>query len=266
MTAEQKEAWRVAKAEKQAGRRAEAAAKTARLAAAAAPGAPVPHVLIDLDPAYDALMTPRERSSLASQLRACYASNAASPHPLRLTFAGFSAAWESALGGASSGLHAWQVGRTAEGYVDAAAAAGGARDGQPQKIVYLTADSPHEVDVLEPGVAYVIGGLVDRNRHKGIAAARAANAAAEMSSSSASASISTARLPISQHLARAASAVLTVDQVARLLVVWWAEREANGGSGDAASWWSAAVEVAVPPRKRKGGDGGEEEGAEADET
>jgi len=264
MSPEQKEAWRAAKAEKQAGRRAAAAAKTARLAAAAAPGAPVPHVLIDLDPAYDALMTPRERSSLASQLRACYASNAASPHPLRLTFAGFSAAWEAALGGASSGLHAWQVGRTPEGYVDAAVAAGGAGDGKtPQRIVYLTADSPHEVEVLEPGVAYVIGGLVDRNRHKGIAAGRAAEAA-EASSSSA-ASISTARLPISAHLARAASAVLTVDQVARLLVVWWAEREASGGRGDPAAWWAAAVEVAVPPRKLKGGDGGEEEEADVEE-
>ncbi len=271
MTTVEKEAWRAAKAEKQAARRSEAAAKAARLAAAAAPGAPVPHVIIDLNPAYDALMTPRERTSLASQLRACYASNAASPHPLKLTFAGFSPAWEAALGGAASGLHAWRVGRTGADYLGAAAAASAAVESggeagpppPPSKIVYLSADAPAEVDRLEPGTAYVIGGLVDRNRHKGIAARRAGEAASEAATASTSASVSAARLPIGPYLAKAASAVLTVDQVARLLVLWWAAQAAAGkgeADGDPSSWWAAAVEAAVPPRKRRGGDGGEEEG------
>jgi Trm5-related predicted tRNA methylase len=33
------------------------------------------------------------------------------------------------------------------------------------QVVYLTADSPHTLDVLDPTKAYVIGGLVDHNRY-----------------------------------------------------------------------------------------------------
>ena len=277
MSPEEKAAWRDAKSIKQAARRAETAARHARLDAAQAAAAPVPHVIIDLCPAYDALMTPRERSSLASQLRACYAANAASAHPLRLTFAGFSPAWEAALGGPSSGMHAWRVGRTAADYL-AAAAEGGQEGGAPRRAVYLSADAPAQVDILEPGVAYVIGGLVDRNRHKGVAASRAASAASSSPPASSATpppppppppgvTVSAACLPIGAHLATAAGAVLTVDQVARLLVRWWEERENGGGGGAAHAWWATAVEEAVPARKRRkvggeGGEDGEEDGSE----
>lgn len=35
-------------------------------------------------------------------------------------------------------------------------------------LCYLTADSPHVLEALEPGVVYVVGGLIDRNRFKGV--------------------------------------------------------------------------------------------------
>ena len=34
--------------------------------------------------------------------------------------------------------------------------------------VYLTADSPHEISTIEPGVVYILGGIVDRNRYPNI--------------------------------------------------------------------------------------------------
>lgn len=34
--------------------------------------------------------------------------------------------------------------------------------------MYLTADSENTVDVLDPSKAYIIGGIVDRNRYKNL--------------------------------------------------------------------------------------------------
>ena len=63
------------------------------------------------------------------------------------------------------------------------------------------ADSPNELGDLDPSKAYIIGGIVDRNRHKNLCAGKAAEQG-----------IATARLPVSQYFKLSASAVLTVNQ------------------------------------------------------
>lgn len=37
-----------------------------------------------------------------------------------------------------------------------------------EELVYLTADSPNTITHLEKGKVYILGGLVDRNAHKGL--------------------------------------------------------------------------------------------------
>ena len=96
------------------------------------------------------------------------------------------------------------------------------------RLVYLTADSPNELAELSQGDIYVIGGLVDRNRHKGITLRKAE---AE--------GIRHARLPLQQHCKLAGSAVLTVNQVVDILLAWLELRD-----------WRAACLRAIPPRKR----------------
>jgi tRNA (guanine9-N1)-methyltransferase len=111
-------------------------------------------------------------------------------------------------------------------------------------IVYLTADSPHELACLAEEDVYVIGGIVDRNRHKNLTLEQAT-----------AAGVRHARLPIQAHMKMTGSHVLTVNQVFELLLAWLELRD-----------WRAACERAVPKRKRggEGGAAGGEEGEEGD--
>ena len=42
-----------------------------------------------------------------------------------------------------------------------------------ENCVYLTAEAEETLDTVSPGVVYIIGGLVDRNRLPGVCSARA---------------------------------------------------------------------------------------------
>ncbi len=70
-----------------------------------------------------------------------------------------------------------------------------------ESLVYLTADSPNVIHTLDKEKNYIIGGIVDRNRHKGITYEIAKKQG-----------IATGRLPLDTvvHLGEA-SRVLTVN-------------------------------------------------------
>ena len=72
----------------------------------------------------------------------------------------------------------------------------------PAHVLQCFADSPNELGDLDPGKAYIIGGIVDRNRHKNLCAVKAREQG-----------IATARLPVAQFFKLSSSAVLTVNQV-----------------------------------------------------
>lgn len=67
---------------------------------------------------------------------------------------------------------------------------------QKENLVYLTADSENVLDELDPKAIYVIGGLVDRNRWKGITMKKAEEQG-----------IKTAKLPIGTYLKMSSSQV-----------------------------------------------------------
>jgi len=106
-------------------------------------------------------------------------------------------------------------------------------------IVYLTSDSPYTLDRLEPYTSYVIGGIVDKNREKGLCYKRAMERG-----------VRTAKLPIGDYMVMASRQVLTTNQVVEIMLKWLA-------SGD----WAVAFDEVIPKRK-----GGKLKGSEVDET
>jgi tRNA (guanine9-N1)-methyltransferase len=177
---------------------------------------------IAIDCEFGHLMTDREQVSMAQQIMYCYARNKrATAAPCGLYLTGVDAGFRRRLG-KIAGFENWVAfGCETRSYM---------RAFEPSELVYLTADSPTTIEALDLTKTYIIGGIVDRNRHKGLTMAKAAKQG-----------IATANLPIKEHLERLnCSDVLTVDQVFALLVEYQA-------CGD----WGAAVASAVPTRKRK---------------
>ncbi|KAJ9611684.1 tRNA (guanine(9)-N(1))-methyltransferase [Cladophialophora chaetospira] len=117
--------------------------------------------------------------------------------------------------------------------------------------IYLTSDSPHTLSTLSPYSTYIIGGLVDKNRHKGICYKTACDRG-----------IKTAKLPIGEYLEMSGRKVLATNHVVEILLRWL--EEASGPQGEEGAWGRAFLRV-IPKRKggklrgdTEGGDGEEE--------
>jgi len=94
-------------------------------------------------------------------------------------------------------------------------------------VVYLTADSPHTISSLSPNTSYIIGGIVDKNRHKGICYKRACERG-----------IPTAKLPIGEYMTMQSRSVLAVNHVVEIMLKWLE-------TGD----WGEAFLSVIPKRK-----------------
>ena len=207
-------------------------------------------VCFDLD--FLDLMSEREKNSIKCQLGYAYASNTRAPCPLSMTFASYTESFRNALsiGEQHSG---WRgVCFEPRGFVDAfhsaPAVGGGDEDVGRQApalarpvpslsdIVYLTADAEDELPSagLDKSKVYVIGALVDRNRHKGACLDRARQAG-----------VATARIPIDDEVASLlkGATVFTTNHVFDILLA------VNAGMS-----WAEAVRHVQPTRK--GGEGG----------
>ncbi|EDN97274.1 hypothetical protein SS1G_11799 [Sclerotinia sclerotiorum 1980 UF-70] len=117
----------------------------------------------------------------------------------------------------------------------------------PPSIIYLTSDSPNTLTTLTPNTTYIIGGIVDKNRHKGLCYKRACDAG-----------VATAKLPIGEYMTMQSRTVLTVNHVMEIMIRWLE-------TGD----WGEAFLKVIPKRKeaklRTKGRDGEGEGEEGDE-
>ena len=94
-------------------------------------------------------------------------------------------------------------------------------------MIYLTAEADEVINEVEPGVVYVIGGMVDRNRLPGICHERAKKM-----------NLKTKRIPIRENIKFNARCVLTVNHVFEILL-----NRMNGKS------WPESLLSVLPNRK-----------------
>lgn len=211
----------------------EAAAKAAAAAALKVDGSGgqsalvPPTVVIDLS--FDDLMNEREIASLAQQVNYSYAANRKALFPTRLALTSLGGATEAKL---TDGHENWPVLHEARSYLEVFP--------DRERLIYLSSESDTALDELQPGVAYVVGGLVDHNRHKGLTHKQCTQAG-----------VKTARLPIDEHLHCSQRRVLAVNHVVEILV-----HRASGLS------WREALSRVMPERRhaalrddQSGGDG-----------
>lgn len=96
-----------------------------------------------------------------------------------------------------------------------------------KSIVYLTADSPYTLDRLEPNTSYVIGGIIDKNREKGLCYKIARQK-----------KVRTAKLPIGEFMVMQSRHVLATNHVMEIILQWLE-------TGD----WGTAFMKVIPTRK-----------------
>jgi tRNA (guanine9-N1)-methyltransferase len=104
-----------------------------------------------------------------------------------------------------------------------------------EKLVYLTADSENLIDELDSSKIYIIGGIVDHNRHKLLTYSKALKQG-----------IAHGRLPIRESgVQLTTSCVLAVNHVMDIIA-----RYHSLGGGKSLEVWKQALEEAIPERKR----------------
>ncbi|KAF0287038.1 tRNA methyltransferase 10 A [Amphibalanus amphitrite] len=162
-------------------------------------------------------MTERDLGKCLKQVQRCYAANRRAARPVQFLLTSMEGE-SRRLMDANDGWQNWDVRIERDHLLDVL---------PHEKVTYLTSDSEHQLDKLEPGRAYVIGGLVDHNHHKGECLRRAREAG-----------IAHARLPIDDFVEMKTRKVLTIDHVFSILLL------VAGGSG-----WRQALQQVLPARK-----------------
>ena len=214
-------------------------------------------ITLVIDCGFDDLMGDTERKSLGSQITRCYSDNNKAPYKAHLVISSFGGHLKERFDTLLAGHHrAWKGVRfLGEDFVEAAIQAevrmrapdGGRLAGALAPVasvegtssaaehprlgetVYLTSDSPHTLSTLSPYSTYIIGGIVDKNRHKGICYKKAMDR-----------DIKTAKLPIGDYMQMSSRFVLATNHVVEIMLRWL----------ECGDWGEAFMKV-MP--KRKGG-------------
>ncbi|ORX55601.1 hypothetical protein DM01DRAFT_1334993 [Hesseltinella vesiculosa] len=176
---------------------------------------------IVIDCAFSEYMNDKEMDSIQSQLVRCYSANRTSKEGAEMVITGFDDRLKEALEKKTPSYDHWlHIQFKPESYEELY---------DKDKLVYLSADSDNVAHELDPEKIYIIGGIVDKNRHKNLCQNKAAKQG-----------IATAQLPIGDYIQMSSRKVLTVNQVYEIMMKWIEYRD-----------WEKAFTDVIPQRKLK---------------
>ncbi|CCK73497.1 tRNA (guanine(9)-N(1))-methyltransferase NDAI_0G05140 [Naumovozyma dairenensis CBS 421] len=198
-------------------------------------------VSLIIDCGFDDLMNDKEIISLSNQITRAYSANRRADHYSKIKVTSFGGRLQKRFEDDLNNCNHNQW-RHFEFVADDEAITGPHMD--KSKMIYLTADTDEELDTLKPGMTYIIGGIVDKNRHKALCY----NKAKELG-------ITTKRLPIDEFIKIAGRRVLTTTHVVQLMLKYFDRH-----------YWKEAFESILPPRIIEGKSRGSSEVVDNEET
>lgn len=212
-------------------------------------------VALVVDCGFDDLMRDSERKSLGAQITRAYSDNNHAPYKAYLIISSFGGHLKERFDTVLAGHHrSWKGVQFLEGdFLEAASRAetqmrstehrtlagalaskasvsgtlAATDEEKSGEIIYLTSDSPQTLTSLSPYSTYVVGGIVDKNRHKGICYKKAMDHG-----------VTTAKLPIGDYMQMSTRSVLTTNHVVEIMLRWL----------ECGDWGEAFMKV-IPMRK-----------------
>ncbi|KAF7252405.1 hypothetical protein EYD10_01891, partial [Varanus komodoensis] len=172
-----------------------------------------------IDCSFDNLMELKDVKKLHKQIQRCYAENRKALHPVQFYLTSHGGQLMDNMNESDKGWINWKdINIKSEHFTELM---------KKEDLVYLTSDSPEVLNELDESKAYIIGGLVDHNHHKGITYQRAQEQG-----------ISHAQLPLGIFVKMNSRKVLAVNHVFEIILAYLEKKD-----------WEEAFFTVLPQRK-----------------
>ncbi|XP_038215850.1 tRNA methyltransferase 10 homolog A [Zerene cesonia] len=155
------------------------------------------NITIIIDLSFDHLMIEKDRYKVIKQLLRCYSINRRSEAPLQFHVTSFGEKAKIDIS-RHNGYENWDIGYHEKSYLELF---------PKEKLVYLSSESENVIEQFEEDTYYIIGGLVDHNKHKGLCHKLAVDQG-----------IRHAQLPLDKYVNMKTRKVLTIDHVFEIVL------------------------------------------------